>query len=110
MRNTIQFALVAVCVAGAAGESRSVELCLSTPEAQGIDSGVLSRGLKEVLAGSRGLHSLLAVRNDCLILEAYWPPYNRDRKHYLNSATKAVLSALAGIASRRGQMREGDLV
>jgi CubicO group peptidase (beta-lactamase class C family) len=39
-------------------------------------------------------------------MEAYWPPYNRETKHYLNSATKAVLSALVGIAVREGRLRE----
>src|SRR5205823_9895240 len=42
--------------------------------------------------------------------EAYWPPYRREQKHYLNSATKAVLSALVGIAVHDGKLREDDLV
>jgi CubicO group peptidase (beta-lactamase class C family) len=90
--------------------SRSSTVCASTPEEQGIDSNVLARALREIGDDSRGLHSLLVIRNGCVVLEAYWPPYHREQKHYLNSATKAVLSALIGIAIRDGRLREDDFV
>ncbi len=75
-----------------------------------MDSNVLSRGFRELGAGIKGLHSLLVVRNRCLVVEAYWPSYDRDKKHYLNSATKSVLSALVGIAIHDGKLREDDFV
>src|ERR1700730_6392320 len=75
-----------------------------------MDSAVLSRAIQSVGADAKGLHSWLVVRNGCLVIEAYWPPYRRDQKHYLNSATKSVLSALVGIAIHDGTLREDDLV
>ena len=84
--------------------------CVTTPEAQGMDSGVLSRGIRDLAGDTKWLHSLLAVRNGCMVVEAYWPPFDREQKHYLNSATKAVLSALVGIAVHDGKLREDDLV
>jgi CubicO group peptidase (beta-lactamase class C family) len=75
-----------------------------------MDSEVLSRAFRELGGETRSLHSLLVVRNGCLVVEAYWAPHQRDRKHYLNSATKAVLSALVGIAVEEGRLREDDLV
>jgi len=75
-----------------------------------MDSNVISRVFRDLGAEGKGLHSLLVVRNGCLLVEAYWPPHHRDRKHYLNSATKAVLSALVGIAVHDGKLREDDLV
>jgi CubicO group peptidase (beta-lactamase class C family) len=90
--------------------SRAVAVCSSTPEEQGIDSNALARALREMGDDSKGLHSLLAIRNGCVVLEAYWPPYHREQKHYLNSATKAVLSALIGIAIHDGRLREDDFV
>ncbi|HEY7057297.1 MAG TPA: serine hydrolase [Vicinamibacterales bacterium] len=71
-----------------------------------MDSVVLSRGLHELAGETRHLHSLLVARNGCLVVEAYWPPHDRATKHYLNSATKAVLGALVGIAVHDGRMRE----
>jgi len=87
---------------------RAASVCESTPEEQGIDSNVLGRALRDIGDKSSGLHSLLVLRNGCVVLEAYWPPFARDKKHYLNSATKAVLGTLIGIAIHDGKLREDD--
>jgi CubicO group peptidase (beta-lactamase class C family) len=71
-----------------------------------MDSAVLSRGLRDLAGETRHLHSLLIARKGCLVVEAYWPPYTRETRHYLNSATKVVLSALVGIAVHEGRLRE----
>jgi CubicO group peptidase (beta-lactamase class C family) len=109
------FGLIGCAQSRAAKESQSgppqtSALCESTPEQRGIDSNALSRALREMGDQTKGLHSLLVFRNGCAVLEAYWPPYRRDKKHYLNSATKAVLSALIGIAVHDGRLREDDFV
>jgi len=96
--------------AGAPDVFRTPTPCVSTPEEQGMDSNLLGRVFRDMGGESKGLHSLLVVRNRCLVFEAYWPPHHRDQKHYLNSATKAVLSALVGIAVHDGKLREDDLV
>jgi CubicO group peptidase (beta-lactamase class C family) len=75
-----------------------------------MDSAVLSRTMRDIGAEGKRLHSLLVVRNGCLVIEAYWPPYRRDQKHYLNSATKSILSALVGIAVHDGTLHEDDFV
>jgi CubicO group peptidase (beta-lactamase class C family) len=66
--------------------------------------------VKYVATEGKELHSLLVLRNGELVFEKYWPPYERDRKHALNSCTKAVVSALIGIASDEGWLRENDTV
>ncbi len=96
--------------AGVSDTSRATAPCTSTPEAQGMDSNVLSRGFRDIGVDGKGLHSLLVSRHGCLVIEAYWPGHDRGRKHYLNSATKAVLAALVGIAVQDGSLREDDLV
>src|SRR5260370_10557916 len=90
--------------------SRRSAVCATTPEEQRIDSNALARALREMGDDSKGLHSLLAIRNGCLVLEAYWPPLHREQEQYLKSATKAVLSALIGIAIHDGRLREDDFV
>ena len=75
-----------------------------------MDSAVLGRGLRELEAETNHLHSLIIARNGCVVVEQYLPPYTRERTHYLNSATKAVLSALVGIAVHEGKLREGGRV
>ena len=108
------FAVVSLWGAGCSSRGKTREAssapCASTPEEQGMDSEALRRAFREMGGETRSLHSLLIVRNRCLVVEAYWAPHQRDRKHYLNSATKAVLSALVGIAVEDGKLREDDLV
>jgi CubicO group peptidase (beta-lactamase class C family) len=99
-------ALVIACPMLGERSSKGSLPCVTSPESQGIDAAVLSRRLRELSGETKHLHSLLIARNGCLVIEAYWPPYRRDTKHYLNSATKAVLSALAGIAVHDGRLRE----
>ncbi len=124
MRVGISLILAVVCLLGAAcslrgkvGEGtgspafyRTAPPCVATPEEQGMDSNVVSRLFRGSGGENKGLHSLLVVRNGCLVVEAYGPPHHRDRRHYLNSATKAVLSALVGIAVHDGKLREDDLL
>ena len=102
----IGVALVIACVCSGQGSPNDSSPCVTTAEAQGIDSAVLSRGLRQLSSETKHLHSLLIARNSCVVIEAYWPPYNRETKHYLNSATKAVLSALVGIAVHEKSLRE----
>jgi CubicO group peptidase (beta-lactamase class C family) len=111
----IRFDVVAKCIAAAvislaatmaSGETK--DQCESTPEQQGMDASALSRGLRDLDAQTKGLHSLLVARNGCIVLEAYWPTYERDKKHYLNSATKSFLSSLVGIALKDGKLRIDD--
>jgi CubicO group peptidase (beta-lactamase class C family) len=113
-RNVVLFlvgaALASCCVCLGEGPPKESVLCVTTAEEQGMDSAVLSRGLSELAGETKHLHSLLIARNGCLVVEAYWVPYNRERKHYLNSATKAVLSALVGIAVHDRRLREGASV
>lgn len=103
-------ALVIACASPGEGSPKESLPCVTSAEAQGMDSAALSRGLLDLSGETRHLHSLLIARNRCLVVEAYWPPYNRETKHYLNSATKAVLSALVGIAVHEGRLRKNASV
>jgi CubicO group peptidase (beta-lactamase class C family) len=75
-----------------------------------MDSAGLAQGLEYVGSAGKELHSLLVVRDGQLLSETYWPPYQRNQKHVLNSCTKAFVSALTGIASDGGLLREDDAV
>src|SRR5258708_6702041 len=69
-------AFVVACAAPGQCAPKESLPCVSTAEAQGMDSAVLSRGLRELSAETRHLHSLLIARNGCLVAEAYWPLYH----------------------------------
>ncbi|MCP3904907.1 MAG: serine hydrolase [Planctomycetes bacterium] len=74
----------------------------STPEAQGVHSEILLRGLRRIRAEDLDTHGLVIIRNDHVILECYVHPYGPDTLHNVKSVSKSVMSSLAGIALREG--------
>jgi CubicO group peptidase (beta-lactamase class C family) len=78
----------------------------STPEAQGMDSRALAALVE--YGGNAQMDSLVVVRNGRLVAEAYYAPFQPGMKHRINSATKGVVSLLAGIASGQGLLGSTD--
>ena len=78
----------------------------ATPEAEGLDAGVL-RELEAEIVGGRYARpdALLIVRHGKLVYERYGNGFGPDRVHDLRSATKSVTSLLVGIAVDRGHLR-----
>lgn len=61
--------------------------------------------VRAILAGAyKDVHSVLLYQHGKLVLEEYFYGYNAQRPHQLRSATKSVVSALAGIAIDRGAL------
>lgn len=75
-------------------------------ETQGIDSRALAALVE--YGAQASLDSLLVARNGRLLLEAYYAPFGPDNLHTINSATKAVAGALAGIAVQQGLLPGSD--
>ncbi len=80
---------------------------VSTPAEQGLDSAALAR-LYSSAAATETTHSVLVVRNGCLIAEAYFHGGAIDRKERLQSVTKSFTSALVGIALDKGFLSSVD--
>ena len=72
------------------------------PEQAGISSSFLYKILNQIRVGRLDIHSLIVIKNDKLVLEAYLDPYTENDLHNLKSVSKSVLSALAGIAIEQG--------
>jgi len=66
-----------------------------------IGAGILSEKWPDV-------HSVLLYLGGKLVLEEYFYGYTRERTHQLRSATKSIVSALAGIAITRGALARAD--
>lgn len=74
----------------------------ATPESQGMDAAALAT-LVDYGASVR-MDSLLVLRHGQVVTEAYYAPFRAGMKHRVNSATKAVVGALTGIAIARGDL------
>lgn len=93
------------------GENLSVPLAkgdgidVSSPEEQNMDAAQLKRTVEIIHANNPGhIHSALIVRNNHLVLEAYFDGWNSKRRHDLRSATKSFTSCLVGIAIDKGML------
>ncbi len=73
----------------------------STPSAQGLDSILIDQAVAAV-RGQPYMFSLLIVRNDFLVLEHYNASLTRYNDYEVRSVSKAVTSALVGIAVQKG--------
>ncbi len=82
-------------------ERNSTPLKTSPPEAQGVDSEKLAAAYRhaETLLP---LLSLLVLRNNVLVGEAYLHGAASDTAYNIKSVSKSILSALTGIALREG--------
>ncbi|MFO0698608.1 MAG: serine hydrolase [Nitrospira sp.] len=74
----------------------------STPEAQGMDSGLLAQAVDLVREQGLAVDSLLIVRHGYIVLDAYFYPYTADHLHDVASVTKSIMSTLTGIAIEEG--------
>jgi CubicO group peptidase (beta-lactamase class C family) len=81
---------------------------VSTPEEQGMDSGLLA-DLVEKVAGDGGIDSVTVIRNGYLVVDAVVYPFPEDTSHVLASCTKSVVGTLVGMAIDRGLLAGVDV-
>lgn len=67
-----------------------------------MDGSKLAEMLASARAQGLALHSVLVIRHGCIVMEKYFGTYDQDTTHSLYSVTKSFVSALVGIAIRKG--------
>ncbi len=71
--------------------------------------GVANDLVRSILDGTyKDVHGVLLYQRGKLVLEEYFYGYSVDRQHQLRSATKSLVSALAGMAIDRGAITGAD--
>jgi CubicO group peptidase (beta-lactamase class C family) len=80
----------------------------ASPESQGIDSHTLAEMFQAIEQEEINLHSLMILRNDLVVLEAYFSPYTMEQKHVMFSITKSIMATLIGIAIEQGYIEGVD--
>ena len=75
----------------------------------GLDTSLLKEMMLKIINGTYpNVHSVLIIKDGKLVFEEYFYEYNRERVHELRSATKSVISALAGIAIDKGYIKNKE--
>ncbi len=71
---------------------------VSAPEDEGFSSSQLSKIFPYVRENQVNIHSLMIIRNDKMVLDAYFYPFRKSFQHDIASCTKSIISLLIGIA------------
>ncbi|MBD3285618.1 serine hydrolase [candidate division WOR-3 bacterium] len=74
----------------------------STPEQQGMDSGVLAGLIDYIEENDLNIHSMTIIRNGYVVLDAYWWPLEPGDLHDIASCSKSITSLCVGIALDKG--------
>ncbi len=77
----------------------------ASPESQGIDSDLLAEAVNTARKSGINIHSLLVVRNNYIVAEAYFFPYDGKAPHDLASVTKSITSTLIGLAIEQRKVK-----
>lgn len=81
------------------------------PEEEGFSSPKLRAVFPYVRDQRINVHSLMIIRNDKIVFDAYFYPYTKGMQHDIASCTKSITSLLIGIAIDKGFIRsENELV
>lgn len=83
---------------------------LTTPEENGVDSGLLADALLAVRDQVPHIHSVSIARQGGLFLDAYFSPYDGSSPHDVASVTKSITTTLIGIAIDQGVIALDDPV
>ncbi len=82
----------------------------SAPEAHGILSENVVAFLDGIESEGLELHSLMVVKNDHVVAEGWWLPYQQHDKHLLYSLSKSFMSTGIGFAVQEGLLGLDDKV
>lgn len=81
------------------------------PEEEGFSSLKLNEIFPYVRTQQVNVHSLMIIRNDKIIFDAYFYPFTKSLQHDIASCTKSITSLLVGIAiDKRFIPNENELV
>ncbi|MGD9559335.1 MAG: serine hydrolase domain-containing protein [Oscillospiraceae bacterium] len=82
---------------------RAVPLPRSTPEAEGLSSGMLAGFYRAVAAAPQANpHALLVLRHGRVVSEGYFAPFRADVWHVTHSLCKSFIGAAVGLAIEEG--------
>ena len=82
----------------------------STPEEQGVPSGVIARFFEQIEEKGYDVHGLMMIRHNKVIAEHWWAPYAPQYQHALYSATKTFTGTAIGFAVQEGLLNVEDKV
>jgi len=81
-----------------------------TPESCGVDSGRILDFLEYLEDAGLSTHSLLIMKDDKILTEAYWKPFDKDFCHRMYSQTKSYVGVAIGLLEEEGKLSLDDKI
>lgn len=82
----------------------------ATPESQGIPSDAILSFIAEAEREHIEIDSLILMRNDKVVAEGYWAPFEKGDPHRLFSAGKAIVATAILFAIDEGLLHLNDII
>ena len=79
----------------------------ATPKSVGLNADVLTQMLRE-LEEKAELHSIVVIKDDKVVVDGSWMPYEKDIPQMMHSLSKTGTSLCVGIAFSEGKMSLDD--
>lgn len=108
MRRISTLGTLLLLVAAAAQSACASDWPISTPSREGLDEAGLTRLDARIQAVLPHVRSLLIARHGRLVFEHYYGDASPEKLQDIQSMTKSVSSALAGIALKKGLIQSLD--
>lgn len=82
----------------------------TTPEKKGISTDSIKRYVNLLEKNGLSTHSVIIARDDDVVFEKYWSPFNKDRLHRLYSVTKSFVAIALGFLEQDGKLSLSDSI
>lgn len=80
----------------------------SMPEKHGIKSEWIKEYIEVLENANLATHNLIIMRNDRILFEHYWNPFNKDFLHRMYSVTKSFVALAIGFLEQDGKISLDD--
>ena len=74
----------------------------TTPEKKGIRSENIEKYIKILEGRKLATHDIIIMRDDNIVFEKYWEPFDKDFLHRMYSVSKSIVSIAVGFAIQEG--------
>ena len=82
----------------------------SVPEEHGVSSRSVTKFVERIKKFKIRLNSFMLLRNDSILAEGYWAPFNAQMQHRMYSISKSFTSCAIGILVDEGKLNLDDCV
>lgn len=106
----LRLCLLILCSFSVAANAEEAVLKRATPESTGVPSEAIRQLIETADQKINTMHSVMIVRQQKVIAEAWWAPQTPETKHVMFSLSKSFTSTAMGLVIEEGKVKLDDPV